>query len=161
MDGFERKSLDAKLSIAITANFINMKTLDERKVKEIPGLSRQYDQEFFKTLLHENNIRLENIVYYQNDTHYFVMTAMKDSLLQKGVILDDQQERNKILKPENINKNKLELFAQEAALFSTKYYSKELPNRPFAKWKGENDVSIFDFTNVYSSKNASRLKTKD
>ena len=161
LEGFERKSLDAKLSIAITANFMNKKTPEERKVKEIPGLSRQYDQEFFKSLLQEKNIRLENIVYYQNDTHYFVMTAKKDSLLQKGVILDDQQDRNKILKPENINKKKLEVFAKEAALFSTKYYSKELPNRPFAKWKGENDVSIFDFTNVYSSKNASRLKTKD
>ena len=161
LQGFERKSLDAKLSIAITANFTNKKSQEERKVKEIPGLSRQYDQEFFKTLLSDKKIRLENIVYYQNDTHYFVMTAKKDSLLEKGVILQDHQDRNKILKPDNIDKKKLEIFAREAASFSTKYYSKELPPRPFAKWKGENDVSIFDFTNVYSSKNASRIKVKN
>lgn len=32
-------------------------------------------------------IDLENIVYYKDDTHYFVMTAKKQSLLHKGVIL--------------------------------------------------------------------------
>ena len=55
----------------------------------------------------------------------------------------------------------LETFAREAATFSTEYYSKELPLRPFAKWKGKNDVSIFDFTNLYSSQNASRIKSKN
>ena len=29
-------------------------------------------------------IDLENIVYYKDDTHYFVMTAKKQSLLDKG-----------------------------------------------------------------------------
>jgi len=33
-------------------------------------------------------IDLENIVYYKDDTHYFVMTAKKQSLLKKGVILE-------------------------------------------------------------------------
>lgn len=31
-------------------------------------------------------IDLENIVYYKDDTHYFVMTAKKKSLLKNGVI---------------------------------------------------------------------------
>lgn len=34
-----------------------------------------------------SGIDLENIVYYKDDTHYFVMTAKKQSLLKKGVIL--------------------------------------------------------------------------
>lgn len=29
---------------------------------------------------------MENIVYYKDDTHYFVMTAKKESLLKKGVL---------------------------------------------------------------------------
>lgn len=33
-------------------------------------------------------IDLENIVYYRDNTHYFVMTAKKQSLLDKGVILN-------------------------------------------------------------------------
>ena len=32
-------------------------------------------------------IDLENIVYYKDETHYFVMTAKKTSLIEKGVIL--------------------------------------------------------------------------
>lgn len=34
----------------------------------------------------DTDIDLENIVYYKDDTHYFVMTAKKDSLLRKGVL---------------------------------------------------------------------------
>lgn len=33
-------------------------------------------------------IDLENIVYYKDNTHYFVMTAKKQSLLDKGVIIN-------------------------------------------------------------------------
>ena len=32
-------------------------------------------------------IDLENIVYYRDNTHYFVMTAKKQSLLDKGVVI--------------------------------------------------------------------------
>lgn len=39
-------------------------------------------------------IDLENIVYYKDDTHYFVMTAKKQSLLEKGVILHVSAQRN-------------------------------------------------------------------
>lgn len=35
-----------------------------------------------------SGIDLENIVYYKDNTHYFVMTAKKQSLLDKGVILN-------------------------------------------------------------------------
>lgn len=37
-------------------------------------------------LKEETGIDLENIVYYKDDTHYFVMTAKKESLLKKGVL---------------------------------------------------------------------------
>ena len=74
------------MSIAITANFVNQNSPEERRVKEIPGLSKQYDLEFFKQLQLQRGIRLENIVYYKDLTHYFVMTAKKDSLVQRGVI---------------------------------------------------------------------------
>lgn len=35
-----------------------------------------------------SGIDLENIVYYKDCTHYFVMTAKKQSLLDKGVIIN-------------------------------------------------------------------------
>ena len=36
----------------------------------------------------DTDIDLENIVYYKDDTHYFVMTAKKDSLLRKEVLVE-------------------------------------------------------------------------
>lgn len=66
------------------------------------GSSRNYDRRLVRkpnqsswhcssssgaTDLHLSGIDLENIVYYKDDTHYFVMTAKKQSLLEKGVIV--------------------------------------------------------------------------
>lgn len=36
--------------------------------------------------LSPSGIDLENIVYYKDDTHYFVMTAKKQCLLRLGVL---------------------------------------------------------------------------
>ena len=74
------------MAIAITANFVNKKTSAERKVEEIPGLSKQYHLQFFRQMEAEAGLRLENFVYYKDLTHYFVMTVKKDSLVRKGVI---------------------------------------------------------------------------
>ena len=43
----------------------------------------------------DTDIDLENIVYYKDDTHYFVMTAKKDSLLRKGVLINVRREGRK------------------------------------------------------------------
>lgn len=86
LQGFSRKEFRGKLAIAITANFINKKTEAEARVEEISGVAFIFNQKFFKELLEETRIDLENIVYYKDDTHYFVMTAKKASLLEKGVI---------------------------------------------------------------------------
>jgi hypothetical protein len=37
LEGFERLSLDAPMAIAITANFENFNTMEEKFCKEIPG----------------------------------------------------------------------------------------------------------------------------
>ena len=60
------------------------------QVDEIAGFSQIYrnrnqNQDLFRNL--ENaDIDLENIVYYKDKTHYFVMTAKKGSLLKRGVL---------------------------------------------------------------------------
>ena len=81
-----KKSKGNKLGIAITVNFVNNFSEAEKSVSEQPGLSYIYNQEFFLGLKNSKEIDLENIVYYKDDTHYFVMTAKKWSL-QKGVFL--------------------------------------------------------------------------
>lgn len=87
LEGFKRKEFRGKLAIAITANFINKRTEAEARVEEISGVAFIFNQKFFKELYQETGIDLENIVYYKDDTHYFVMTAKKHSLIDKGVIL--------------------------------------------------------------------------
>jgi len=46
---------------------------------------------FFKDLNIQAGIDLENIVYYKDETHYFVMTAKKHSLLNRGVLIQVRQ----------------------------------------------------------------------
>ena len=87
LKGFDRKEFRGKLALAITANFVNRNTEEEAAVEEISGVAFIFNQKFFKDLKAETDIELENIVYYKDDTHYFVMTAKKYSLLRKGVLL--------------------------------------------------------------------------
>lgn len=56
-------------------------------MEEISGVAFIFNQGFFKDLFAKTRIDLENIVYYKDDTHYFVMTAKKNSLLEKGVLI--------------------------------------------------------------------------
>ncbi len=107
----------------------------------------------------EIGIDLENIVYYRGDTHYFVMTALKNCLLKRGVIKEDIEERSQLLSPSNIDKEKLHQFSIDAAKYATKHFSTELPVEDFApNARGQPDVAIFDFTNLYHARNASKIR---
>uniref|UniRef100_A0A5F8HKQ5 Molecule interacting with CasL protein 1 n=1 Tax=Monodelphis domestica TaxID=13616 RepID=A0A5F8HKQ5_MONDO len=83
-EGFSVREMRGKLAIGITANFVNGRTVAETQVPEISGVARIYNQSFFPEPV--QGIDLENIVYYKDDTHYFVMTAKKQSLLRLGVL---------------------------------------------------------------------------
>ena len=74
------------LAIGITANFVNHGTEEEAKVEEISGIAYQFNPQFFDQLSEQKGIKLENIVYYKDETHYFVMTAGKASLLKRGAL---------------------------------------------------------------------------
>lgn len=100
---FPRKEFRGKLAIAITANFVNYRTEAEVRVPEISGVSYIYNQKWFKSLLDETGIQLENICYYRDETHYFVMTATKQSLLARGVLIKDFSETHLLLNDSNSN----------------------------------------------------------
>ncbi|XP_078340922.1 uncharacterized protein LOC111104401 isoform X4 [Crassostrea virginica] len=155
LQGFRRKEFRGKLAIAITANFINRNTTEEAKVEEISGVAFIFNQKFFKDLNEKTGIDLENIVYYKDDTHYFVMTAKKTSLLDKGVLREDRTDTAMLLSPENIDKTALLEYAKEAANFSTNF---ALPNLEYAiNHYGQPDVAMFDFTSMFAALNASRV----
>ncbi|XP_015127191.1 F-actin-monooxygenase Mical isoform X4 [Diachasma alloeum] len=155
LEGFKRKEFRGKLAIAITANFINKRTEAEARVEEISGVAFIFNQKFFKELYQDTGIDLENIVYYKDDTHYFVMTAKKHSLIDKGVILQDHADTAKLLAKENVDRDALMLYAREAADFSTQY---QMMDMEFAvNHYGQPDVAMFDFTSMYAAENASRV----
>ncbi|XP_070309389.1 F-actin-monooxygenase MICAL3 isoform X6 [Odocoileus virginianus] len=156
LEGFRRKEFRGKLAIAITANFINRNTTAEAKVEEISGVAFIFNQKFFQELREATGIDLENIVYYKDDTHYFVMTAKKQSLLDKGVILHDYADTELLLSRENVDQEALLSYAREAADFSTQ---QQLPSLDFAiNHYGQPDVAMFDFTCMYASENAALVR---
>ncbi|XP_036788363.2 F-actin-monooxygenase MICAL3 isoform X15 [Manis pentadactyla] len=157
--GFRRKEFRGKLAIAITANFINRNTTAEAKVEEISGVAFIFNQKFFQELREATGIDLENIVYYKDDTHYFVMTAKKQSLLDKGVIVHDYADTELLLSRENVDQEALLNYAREAADFSTQ---QQLPSLDFAiNHYGQPDVAMFDFTCMYASENAALVREQN
>nr|XP_035958378.1 F-actin-monooxygenase MICAL3 isoform X14 [Halichoerus grypus] len=159
LEGFRRKEFRGKLAIAITANFINRNTTAEAKVEEISGVAFIFNQKFFQELREATGIDLENIVYYKDDTHYFVMTAKKQSLLDKGVILHDYADTELLLSRENVDREALLNYAREAADFSTQ---QQLPSLDFAiNHYGQPDVAMFDFTCMYASENAALVREQN
>ncbi|XP_055505307.1 F-actin-monooxygenase MICAL2-like isoform X1 [Leucoraja erinacea] len=158
LQGFRRKEFRGKLAIAITANFINRNTTAEAKVEEISGVAFIFNQKFFQDLKEDTGIDLENIVYYKDNTHYFVMTAKKQSLLDKGVIVNDYVDTEMLLSGENVNQEALLSYAREAADFATNY---QLPALDFAvNHNDQPDVAMFDFTCMYASENASLVRER-
>ncbi|KAM4018511.1 F-actin-monooxygenase MICAL2 isoform 9-T11 [Anomaloglossus baeobatrachus] len=158
LEGFKRKEFRGKLAIAITANFVNRNTTAEAKVEEISGVAFIFNQKFFQDLKEETGIDLENIVYYKDSTHYFVMTAKKQSLLDKGVILNDYVDAEMLLCAENVDQENLQSYAREAADFATNY---QLPSLDFAINHYEQpDVAMFDFTSMYASDNAAVIRER-
>ncbi|CAD6194380.1 unnamed protein product [Caenorhabditis auriculariae] len=151
IQGFPRNEMRGRLAIGITANFVNRKKRRPRR----GGVAYIFNQEFFKRMKGATGVDLENIVYYKDETHYFVMTAKKQSLLQLGVIKKDHEDVGLLLSPENVNRDALANYAQSAAEFAT---DEKLPLLEFAKnHRGHPDIAMFDFTSLFSSRCAVRI----
>ncbi len=57
-----------------------------------------------------------------------------------------------------MNRAKLHAFAIEAAQYSTGHFSRQLPVTEFAMdARGRPDCAVFDFTNLYSARNACQV----
>ncbi|XP_030738709.1 F-actin-monooxygenase MICAL1 isoform X2 [Globicephala melas] len=157
-EGFTVREMRGKLAIGITANFVNGRTVEETQVPEISGVARIYNQSFFQSLLKATGIDLENIVYYKDDTHYFVMTAKKQCLLRLGVLRQDWPETDRLLGSANVAPEALQRFARAAADFAT---HGKLGKLEFAQdAHGRPDVSAFDFTSMMRAESSARVQEK-
>uniref|UniRef100_A0A1S5UZH2 [F-actin]-monooxygenase MICAL1 n=1 Tax=Homo sapiens TaxID=9606 RepID=A0A1S5UZH2_HUMAN len=157
-EGFKVREMRGKLAIGITANFVNGRTVEETQVPEISGVARIYNQSFFQSLLKATGIDLENIVYYKDDTHYFVMTAKKQCLLRLGVLRQDWPDTNRLLGSANVVPEALQRFTRAAADFAT---HGKLGKLEFAQdAHGQPDVSAFDFTSMMRAESSARVQEK-
>ncbi|XP_045400113.1 F-actin-monooxygenase MICAL1 isoform X2 [Lemur catta] len=157
-EGFKVREMRGKLAIGITVNFVNRRTVEETQVPEISGVARIYNQSFFQSLLKATGIDLENIVYYKDDTHYFVMTAKKQCLLRLGVLRQDWPETDRLLGSANVVPEALQRFARAAADFAT---HGKLGKLEFARdAHGQPDVSAFDFTSMMRAESSARVQEK-
>uniref|UniRef100_A0A1I8ALX6 LIM zinc-binding domain-containing protein n=2 Tax=Steinernema glaseri TaxID=37863 RepID=A0A1I8ALX6_9BILA len=152
--GFAKDCMRAQLAIGITANFKNMRTAAEILVPELSGVAYLYRQSFFNRMEEEIGVQLENIVYYKDDTHYFVMSAKKKSLLKKKVLKQDYDEISLLLAKDNIDQEMLCKFATETANFATE---NKLPLNFVTNTRGDCDVAMFDFTCMYKAQHSTRL----
>ncbi|XP_008070596.1 F-actin-methionine sulfoxide oxidase MICAL1 isoform X1 [Carlito syrichta] len=157
-EGFKVREMRGKLAIGITANFVNRRTAEETQVEEISGVARIYNQSFFQSLLKATGIDLENIVYYKDDTHYFVMTAKKQCLLRLGVLRQDWPDTDRLLGSANVVPEALQRFARAAADFAT---HGKLGKLEFAQdAHGRPDVSAFDFTSMMRAESSARVQER-
>ncbi|CAK7310835.1 [F-actin]-monooxygenase MICAL1 [Vulpes lagopus] len=158
-EGFTVREMRGKLAIGITVNFVNRRTVEETQVPEISGVARIYNQSFFQSLLKATGIDLENIVYYKDDTHYFVMTAKKQCLLRLGVLRQDWPEIDRLLGSANVVPEALQRFVRAAADFAT---NGKLGKLEFARdAHGRPDISAFDFTSMMRAESSARVQEKD
>lgn len=169
---FPRNNRRGKLAIGLTANYVNRRTEEEAHCPEISGISRIYNQKWFKDLQEETGIELENLVYYRDETHYFVMTATKASLLRRGVLRSDYGDSHALLSNSNSKRIFIALLLVLTHPFATvdismlmKYskdaaeWSSKLKRLEFALNSSHKpDVALFDFTSMYSATNASCAK---
>ena len=155
LGSFSKKKPEFKMAIAVTANF--KRGLDnEKNVEEIPGLARQNKMEYFKELEERYNVGLENIVYFKDMTNYFVMTVKKDSLLKNGILKEDVSKEG-LLDRDNQNMDALKEFVLKAAVHSTEGNPVKKSARLECSLDNLVDVSIFNFSELYRSAQASRV----
>ena len=83
---FPRKFTRGKVSIAITANFKNTGRGVHVRVSEIPGVISVRRPELFSELKDKSGLEFENFVYFRDESHYFIMTARKKSVVEAGIV---------------------------------------------------------------------------
>lgn len=90
-----------------------------QQIVRFSGVAYIFNQSFFKEMCATTGVDLENIVYYKDETHYFVMCAKKQSLLEMGVILKDNDDVTRLLSADNVDRDALCNYARAAADFAT------------------------------------------
>ncbi|XP_028407657.1 uncharacterized protein LOC114530260 [Dendronephthya gigantea] len=152
---FPQIEMRGSLAIGITLNLVYHGTKQEAAIPEISGLAYHFKPKFFDDLYQKSGVRLENFVYYKGETHYFVMTAVKSSLLARGALIMDYPKPADLLASPNVNYDRLKEYALDAVKFGTEG---KLTDIEFVQNdRGKSDIAVFDFTSLKKAEHAARI----
>jgi len=149
---FNRKTFTHSLSIGMTFNFRNTHTPEEISLREF-AVASIYHQAYFKEIQDKFKVILENLVYYQGETHYFVMTIKKNSLIERNVFKEVKPQISELVDCSNIKVDELVALARDIATFCGVPQTNDIVlnhlNKP--------DVQLFDFSERIQSEEASKI----
>lgn len=74
--------------------------------------AQQFKQREFNELK-AMGLEIENIVYYQGETHYYVMTPTTGALARWGALRTSKGNVTKLVQPGNMNRDKLKTFVRK------------------------------------------------
>jgi hypothetical protein len=146
---FARKKFSGTRSIGMTFNFANHHTSKESSLREF-GLSRIFEQKFFQDIEDKYSIELENLVYYRGETHYFVMTIKKKSLLQRDGFIQIYDDISELLHYHNLKMENLISVARDVATFCGVPVECEM----VLNQNNTPDLQLFDFSECIVSDEA-------
>eukprot|EP00049_Salpingoeca_infusionum_P004427 m.79151 g.79151 ORF g.79151 m.79151 type:complete len:1531 (-) comp12559_c2_seq1:1806-6398(-) len=149
--GFETTVMATSQALGLVAHWENNKTPEERHLEEFSWAS-QYNQPLFDQL-RGLGADLENVVYYQGETHYFVMTPKKQSLLDYGVLKQNMKNQAELVQRGNIDFPKLQEYAQNVASFF------DVPSS--CRFHERGGVMLFDFSTRKAAKKSCRVLHDD
>lgn len=138
----------------ITCNFINKSTKGLRLASLLSSVDQFSHPHLFQLLYEVTGVDLVNYCLYKGDTYFLVMIPKKQSLLCKGVLVEDKLNLTELFSPENINRTELLSYVKSAGLFLTGLDELEFASNS----TGETDCKIFNFTSSSASENACCIK---
>lgn len=126
-------------ALGVVANFVNNNKDPNQMALRQFSWARQFNQGLFQRLEEKTGINLENIVYYKGQAqHYMVMTPIKRSLVELGVLRDSQTAPGRLLHESNVDIQQLSFLVKKVATFFS------LPTEMCAS----QGAMIFDFSGV-------------
>ncbi|KAJ3175252.1 hypothetical protein HDU87_006334 [Geranomyces variabilis] len=159
--GFSRTVFRAGNATGITCNFSPSHTPVSSDDLVSGGRVSYLNVKFFKELK-AKGLDVENIASYTTeDSHYLVMTPTKATLLERGVVKQDIADPVELVRPDNVDREKLLAFAREMATeVGIPADSDFLPMRSSKDGATWPDVGIFDFTGKTMATEPSKILTE-
>mmetsp|Transcript_22491 Transcript_22491/g.49283 ORF Transcript_22491/g.49283 Transcript_22491/m.49283 type:complete len:1072 (+) Transcript_22491:191-3406(+) len=135
-------NLRKEAALGLVANFNNQQSMAEKRRRPF-SLARQFYEELFAKCEKSTGIALENIVYYVcAQTHYFVMTPTRKSLVSCNIVPAEVAEDSRL--QDNLDEAALADVAKAIVAFPWRLEDPALPSETLESPVGT--AQLFDFS---------------